>query len=100
MWSGSTRSTARSGQKTCTPWWQAPPGPRARRGFGFSPELVAAINHAERVILEAGVPLGGAAFTKEQTRALVEKGYRLIGHQFDVLILKKFVQQTADWRSI
>ena len=65
-----------------------------------APELVAAINHAERVILEAGVPLGGAAWTKEQTQALVEKGYRLIGHQFDVLILKKFVRQTAEWRSI
>ena len=65
-----------------------------------APELVAAINHAERVILEAGVPLGGAAMTKEQTRALVEKGYRLLGHQFDVLILKQFVRQTAEWRSI
>ena len=65
-----------------------------------APELVAAINHAERVILEAGVPLGGAALTKEQTRALVEKGYRLLGHQFDVLILKQFVRQTAEWRSI
>ena len=65
-----------------------------------APELVAAINHAERVILEAGVPLGGAAFTKEQTGALVEKGYRLIGHHFDVLILKQFVRQTAEWRSI
>jgi 2-keto-3-deoxy-L-rhamnonate aldolase RhmA len=49
-----------------------------------APELVAAINHAEWVILEAGVPLGSAAFTKEQTRAPVEKGHRLIGHQFDV----------------
>jgi hypothetical protein len=29
----------------------------------------------------------------------MEKGHRLIGHQFDVLILKKFVQQTAEWRS-
>ena len=63
-------------------------------------EVVAAINHAERVILEAGVPLGGAALTKEQTRALVEKGYRLLGHQFDLLILKQFVRLTAEWRSI
>jgi 2-keto-3-deoxy-L-rhamnonate aldolase RhmA len=23
-----------SGQKACTPWWQAPPALRARRGFG------------------------------------------------------------------
>lgn len=64
------------------------------------PGLVAAMNHAERVILEAGIPLGGVALTKEQTRALVKKGYRLLGHQFDVLILKQFVRQTAEWRSI
>jgi hypothetical protein len=55
----------------------------------------------ERVILEAGLPpLGGAALTKEQTQALVQKGYRLLWHQFDVLILKQFVRQTAQWRSI
>jgi 4-hydroxy-2-oxoheptanedioate aldolase len=65
-----------------------------------APELVEAVNHAERVILEARVPLGGAALTKEQTQALVQKGYRLLWHQFDVLMLKQFVRQTAEWRSI
>jgi hypothetical protein len=65
-----------------------------------APELVEAVNHAERVILEAGLPLGGAALTKEQTQALVQKGYRLLWHQFDVLILKQFVRQTAQWRSV
>jgi 4-hydroxy-2-oxoheptanedioate aldolase len=60
---------------------------------------VAAVDHAERVILEAGIPLGGAALTKEQTQALVEKGYRLLWHQFDVLILEQFVTQAIGWRS-
>jgi 4-hydroxy-2-oxoheptanedioate aldolase len=64
-----------------------------------APELLEAVNHAERVILEAGIPLGGAALTKEQTQALRGKGYRLLWHNFDVLILKQFVQQTAQWRS-
>ncbi|MDF2977383.1 MAG: 2,4-dihydroxyhept-2-ene,7-dioic acid aldolase [Actinomycetospora sp.] len=64
-----------------------------------APELVAAVDHAERVILEAGIPLGGAALTKEQTQALVEKGYRLLWHQFDVLILEQFVTQAIGWRS-
>jgi 4-hydroxy-2-oxoheptanedioate aldolase len=65
-----------------------------------APELVQAITHAERVILESGIALGGAALTEEQTRALVKKGYRLLWHQFDVLILKQFVRQTAEWRSV
>ena len=64
-----------------------------------APELVEAVSNAERVILEAGIPLGGAALTKEQTQALLKKGYRLLWHHFDVLILKEFVQQTAEWRS-
>jgi 4-hydroxy-2-oxoheptanedioate aldolase len=65
-----------------------------------APEMVQAITHAERVILESGIALGGAALTEEQTRALLKKGYRLLWHQFDVLILKQFVRQTAEWRSV
>jgi 4-hydroxy-2-oxoheptanedioate aldolase len=65
-----------------------------------APELVAAVTHAERVIGEAGIPLGGAALTQEQTCALMEKGYRLLWHAFDVLVLEQFVRQTAQWRSI
>lgn len=67
--------------------------------FG-APILHQAIAHAERVILEAGIPLGGAAFTKEQTQTMLKKGYRVLAHQFDVLILKQFAQQTAEWRNI
>jgi 4-hydroxy-2-oxoheptanedioate aldolase len=62
-------------------------------------ELVQAITHAERVILESGIALGGAALTEDQTRVLVKKGYRLLWHAFDVLVLKQFVRQTAGWRS-
>jgi len=65
-----------------------------------APELVQAITYAERVILEWGIALGGAALTEEQTRVLIKKGYRLLWHQFDVLILKQFVRQTAEWRSV
>lgn len=64
-----------------------------------APELVEAITHAERVIGEAGIPLGGVAMTKEQTRALVEKGHRLLWHNFDVLVLKQAVRQAMEWRS-
>jgi 4-hydroxy-2-oxoheptanedioate aldolase len=64
-----------------------------------APELVEAITHAERVIGEAGIPLGGVAMTREQTRALVQKGHRLLWHGFDVLVLKQAVRQAAEWRS-
>ena len=60
-----------------------------------------AVTYAERVILESGIPLGGAALTQEQTHALVKKGYRLLWHAFDVLLLlKQFVRQAAEWRSV
>jgi len=64
-----------------------------------SAELTEAIEHAERVIGEAGIPLGGVAQTQEQTRALTERGYRVLWHAFDVLLLRKFVSETARWRS-
>jgi len=65
-----------------------------------APELVQAIAHAERVILESGIPLAGAALTQEQTHALMKKGYRLLWQAFDVLLLKQFVRQAAEWRSV
>jgi 4-hydroxy-2-oxoheptanedioate aldolase len=64
-----------------------------------APEVVEAVTHAERVIREAGIPLGGAALTKEATHVALKQGYRLLWHQFDVLILKQFVRQTAEWRA-
>jgi 4-hydroxy-2-oxoheptanedioate aldolase len=64
-----------------------------------APELVEAVTHAERVIGESGIALGGAALTQEQTQALLKKGYRLLWHAFDVLMLKQFVRQAAEWRS-
>ena len=64
-----------------------------------APELVEAVTRAERVILEAGIPLGRAALTKEATQMVLKQGYRLLWHQFDVLILKQFVRQTAEWRA-
>jgi 4-hydroxy-2-oxoheptanedioate aldolase len=64
-----------------------------------APDLVEAVNHVERVILDSGIPLGGAALTQQQTHHLVEKGYRLLWHNFDVLILKQFVRKAAEWQS-
>ena len=65
-----------------------------------APELLEVITHAERAILAAGIPLGGAALSQEQTQTLLKRGYRVLAHHFDVLILKQFVQQTAAWRIV
>lgn len=64
-----------------------------------APEVLEAVDHIERVAIAAGIPLGGAAFDPKQTQRLVEKGYRLLWHGFDVLALQGFVRQTAQWRS-
>ena len=63
-----------------------------------APEMRDAVAHLERVILEAGIPLGALALTREQTRTLLERGYRLPVHGFDVLMLGGLVRQTAEWR--
>jgi hypothetical protein len=42
-----------------------------------------------------GIPLGGAALTREQASALVAKGYRVLFTGFDVLMLKDQVASFA-----
>lgn len=50
------------------------------------------------MILEAGIPLGATALTREQTRSILERGYRLPVHGFDVVMLGGLVRQAAEWR--
>jgi 4-hydroxy-2-oxoheptanedioate aldolase len=63
-----------------------------------APEFRAASEHLERVILEAGIPLGAAGLTREQTQALLDRGHRVLVNGFDVLMLGGAVRQTAEWR--
>ena len=35
--------------------------------------------------------------TKEQTQAVVARGYRVLAHHFDVLVLKHFVREALSW---
>jgi 4-hydroxy-2-oxoheptanedioate aldolase len=63
-----------------------------------APEFRDAFAHAERVILEAGIPLGAPALTREQTRAMLDRGHRLPLHGFDLLMLADAVRQAAEWR--
>ena len=65
-----------------------------------APELVDAMTHLERVILAADIPLGALALTREYTKSLLARGYRLPVHGVDVVMLGNLVRQTADWRQI
>ncbi len=63
-----------------------------------APEFREAVAKLERAILGAGIPLGGVAFTREQTQALIARGYRVAVHGFDVLMLGGLVREAASWR--
>jgi 4-hydroxy-2-oxoheptanedioate aldolase len=64
-----------------------------------TPEFVQVVEKLERSILASGIPLGGAALTREQTHALIARGYTVPIHGFDVLMLAGMVRQTKEWRS-
>ena len=63
-----------------------------------APEFRDEFAHLERAILDAKIPLGAAALSREQTRDLLHRGHRLPVHGFDVLMLGSLVRQTAEWR--
>ena len=63
-----------------------------------APEMREAVARLEGAILGAGIPLGAPASTREQTQALLARGYRLPVHGFDVLMLGGLVRQAAAWR--
>lgn len=62
-----------------------------------APILLDAVRHAENVIFKAGIALGAAAFTKEQTQTNLSRGHRLLAFGFDVLMLKQQARQAAGW---
>jgi 4-hydroxy-2-oxoheptanedioate aldolase len=64
-----------------------------------APEFKEAVAKLERAILGAKIPLGGAALTRDQTHAMLTRGYQIAVHGFDVLMLGGLVRQTAEWRS-
>lgn len=63
-----------------------------------APEFMEAVAKLERAILSAGVPLGGVALTLEQTQDILTRGYHLLVHGFDVLMLEGLVRSTEKWR--
>jgi 4-hydroxy-2-oxoheptanedioate aldolase len=62
-----------------------------------SPVFIEAVNAVERAAAANGMPLGGAALTAEQTGSLITKGYRVLFHGFDVLMLKNQITGFKTW---
>ena len=62
-----------------------------------APELVSAIETLEAAARRHGVPLGGAALTEEQVRALLGRGYRLLATGVDVLMLAGATRTAGEW---
>jgi 4-hydroxy-2-oxoheptanedioate aldolase len=62
-----------------------------------SPVFVDAVSRIERAATANGTPLGAAALTPEQTTSLIAKGYRVLFHGFDVLMLKNLTASFRAW---
>ena len=62
-----------------------------------APAFVDAIGAIERAAAARGMPLGGVAMTAEQSASLIAKGYRVLLHGFDVLMLSNQVASFMTW---
>jgi len=62
-----------------------------------APVFVDATAVLERAVASSPLPFGGVAFTPERSRALIAKGYRVLFHGFDVLMLEERVQTFKTW---
>ena len=61
------------------------------------PSAVVTQGQVEQAVLEAGVALGAAAFTRERAQGNLRRGHRILVYGFDVLMLKQHAQQAAEW---
>jgi 4-hydroxy-2-oxoheptanedioate aldolase len=62
-----------------------------------APILIEAVRHVEQAVLKAGIALGAAALTREQTQSNIRRGHRILVYGFDVLMLKQHARQAAEW---
>jgi 4-hydroxy-2-oxoheptanedioate aldolase len=62
-----------------------------------TPEFTGAVSEIERAVASRGVPIGGAASTPQQTALLIAKGYRVLFHGFDVLMIKDQLATFRTW---
>ena len=62
-----------------------------------SPAFGDALVAIEQAAAARGTPLGGVAMTADRSAALIAKGYRVLVHGFDVLMLKSQVASFMTW---
>ncbi len=62
-----------------------------------SPVFLDAVSRIESAAAAKGTPLGAAALTPEQTTSLIAKGYRVLFHGFDVLMLQDQIASFGTW---
>lgn len=62
-----------------------------------APILLDAVRRVEQAVLKAGIALGAAALTREQTEGNLRRGHRILVYGFDVLVLKQHVRQAMEW---
>jgi len=60
------------------------------------PEVLAAVARAETAIRESPVVLGGNAFTRDQARAMADRGYQVIALGFDWSLLQRGAAAVLD----
>jgi 4-hydroxy-2-oxoheptanedioate aldolase len=65
-----------------------------------APILLDAVRRVEQAVLKAGIALGAAALTREQTESNLRRGHRILLYGFDVLILKQHVRQAMEWARV
>ena len=62
-----------------------------------APVFVDAMAAIEQAAAAKGMPLGGVALTADQSASLIAKGYRVLLHGFDVLMLKSQAASFMTW---
>ena len=60
------------------------------------PRMLKAVERIEQAAFKAKIPLGAAAFNEGMAKALLGRGYRMIGG-FDVLMLKSAIGEQRSW---
>lgn len=62
-----------------------------------APVFLEAVETIERAVARHPVPLGGAGLSSDQSAALIARGYRVLFHGFDILMLKDAVAGVMRW---
>jgi 4-hydroxy-2-oxoheptanedioate aldolase len=60
------------------------------------PDVTDAVGRAERVIRDSPVALGGNAFSADQARAMIDRGYQLVALGFDTTLVQRGAAQALD----